>query len=431
METTVNVIGAGLAGCEAAYQLIKRGIRVNLYEMKRKEKSPVQKSDLFAELVCSNSFRSSDVHNAIGLLKEEMKMLDSLIMRAADATKIKGGTSLVVDRNLFSSYVTDYLAKNPLVKIIDEEVTSIMPGPTIIATGPLTSSSLAGCITEYTGKDYLYFYDSVSPIVKADSINKDICYLKSRYDKGTASYWNCPLTEEKFARFYDALVTAERATPHDFEKKAFSGCMAIEEIADLGKDTLRFGPLKPVGLRKDGITPYAVVQLRQDDAVKSLYNLVGFQTHLKFPEQKRVLRLIPGLENVEIVRYGIMHRNTYIQSPGFLNRYYQVIHRPDLFFAGQITGVEGYIESAASGLVAGINMARMLLGKNLLDFTDSTVIGSLAKYISTPNNHFVPMNANFGLIKDAHLQLRRKARVEMYIKRSLCFLKRLMRDNNE
>ena len=396
----VNVIGAGLAGAEATYQLIKRGIKVNLYEMRGSGKStPAHTTNLFSELICSNSLRAKSISNAIGLLKEEMTRLDSLIMKAALENEVEAGGALAVDRFGFSTYITNYLKNSPLVNFINEEVTKIPDGPTIIASGPLTSDTLSEEIAKLFSSDYLYFFDAIAPIVKEESINKDIAYLKSRYDKGEASYYNCPLNKDEFDKFYDFLVHAEVAENHDFEMKVFEGCMAIEEMAKRGKETLLFGPMKPVGLRnpKDDSRPYAVVQLRQDDAAKTMYNIVGFQTHLKWGEQKKLMSFIPGLENAEIVRYGVMHRNTYLHSPGILNKYYQVIKRSDLFFAGQMTGVEGYLESASSGMVAGINMARMLDNKELIDFTKETSIGALQNYISIENNNFVPMNANFCL----------------------------------
>ncbi len=402
MEKIVNVIGAGLAGSEATYQLIKRGIKVNLYEMRGSGKStPAHVTDKFAELICSNSLRANDVKNAIGLLKEEMRRLGSIIMTSADLNKVEAGGALAVDRNGFSDYITNYIKNSPLVNVITEEVTEIPSGPTIIASGPLTSIALSEKIKDEYNKEYLYFFDAVAPIVKESSIDKTKAYLKSRYDKGEACYYNCPMNEEEFDNFYNELIHAEKAVSHEFEMKVFEGCMAIEDIAARGKQTLLFGPMKPVGLRNPitGEKPYAVVQLRQDDAAKTMYNIVGFQTHLKWPEQKRILQMIPGLENCEIVRYGVMHRNTYINGPMILNKYYQTKSREDLFFAGQITGVEGYLESASSGMVAGINMARYLEGKELIDFSMITSIGALQNYVSIPNSNFVPMNANFCLFE--------------------------------
>ena len=431
----VNVIGAGLAGSEATYQLIKRNIKVNLYEMRGSGKStPAHKTDYFSELICSNSLRAKSPTNAIGLLKEEMKKIDSLVMKAALLNEVEAGGALAVDRVGFASYITTYLKNHPLVNFVNEEVKEIPAGPTIIASGPLTSDSLSEKIQKLISNDYLYFFDAIAPIVKEDSINKDIAYLKSRYDKGEASYYNCPMDKNQFDKFYDFLINAEKVEDHEFEMKVFEGCMAIEEMAKRGKETLLFGPMKPVGLEDPhtGKRPYAVVQLRQDDAAKTMYNIVGFQTHLKWGEQKKMLSFIPGLENAEIVRYGVMHRNTYLHSPGFLNKYYQVINRKDLFFAGQMTGVEGYLESASSGMVAGINMARMLEGKELVDFTKKTSIGALQNYISIENNNFVPMNANFCLFdsleeeyindfleKNHFKKLKKSERKELYAKRAL------------
>ena len=420
-EIVVNVIGAGLAGSEACYQLIKRGIKVRLYEMRGKKNTEAHVSNNFAELICSNSLRAKAVTNAVGLLKEEMSQLDSLIMKAAYATEVEAGGALAVDRVLFSEYVTNYLKNSELVEFVNEEVTSIPEGYTIIASGPLTSEAFSKSIQEFCGEDYLYFFDSVAPIITEKSIDKSIAYLKSRYDKGEASYYNCPMTEEQFKNFYNELIHAEKVVPHEFEMKVFEGCMAIEDMASRGEKTLLFGPMKPVGLRHPEtlVQPYAVVQLRQDDAKKTLYNIVGFQTHLKWGEQKRIIQMIPGLENCEIVRYGVMHRNTYIQGPKVLNKYYQTLKRDDLFFAGQITGVEGYLESASSGMVAGINMARLVQGKELIDFTADTVIGSLSNYVATPNSNFVPMNANFCLVNDFLGRVKKKERKEMYASRSL------------
>lgn len=430
-DVVVNVIGAGLAGSEACYQLIKRGIKVRLYEMRGKVNTEAHVTTNFAELICSNSLRAKSVTNAVGLLKEEMNRLDSLIMKAAYATEVEAGGALAVDRVLFSEYVTKYLKESDLVEFVNEEVTEIPQGYTIIASGPLTSEKFSKAILEFCGNDYLYFFDSVAPIITEKSINKDIAYLKSRYDKGEASYYNCPMTEKEFKNFYNELINAEKVIPHEFEMKVFEGCMAIEDMAARGEKTLLFGPMKPVGLRHPEtlVQPYAVVQLRQDDALKTLYNIVGFQTHLKWGEQKRIIQMIPGLENCEIVRYGVMHRNTYIQGPKVLNKYYQTLKRNDLFFAGQITGVEGYLESASSGMVAGINMARLIEGKELIDFTRDTSIGALANYVSVPNSNFIPMNANFCLVNELY-GVKKKERKEMYATRSLELIDKLVGDIN-
>lgn len=424
-NVVVNVIGAGLAGSEATYQLIKRGIKVNLYEMRGSGKmTPAHKTFLFSELVCSNSLRAKDKKNAIGLLKEEMRQLSSITMESADKNQIEAGGALAVDRFLFSSYITDVIKKSKLVNFINEEIDEIPSGYTIIASGPLTSDKLSEDIKKNFNEDYLYFFDAVAPIVTSESINKNIAYLKSRYDKGEASYYNCPMTEEEFDRFYDFLIHADKVIPHDFEMKVFEGCMAVEDMAIRGKQTLLFGPMKPVGLRHPDtlIKPYAVVQLRQDDASKTMYNIVGFQTHLKWSEQKKLLELIPGLENAEIVRYGVMHRNTYINGPKILNKYYQTKQRSDLFFAGQITGVEGYLESASSGMVAGINMARLIKGEEMIDFSKKTAIGALQNYISSENENFIPMNVNYCLFEELDTsgkKLRKIDRKELYAIRSL------------
>ena len=424
MDCVVNVIGAGLAGCEATYQLIKRGIKVRLYEMRPGKSSPAHKTANFAELVCSNSLRARSIENAVGLLKEEMTRLDSLIMKCALNNEVEAGGALAVDRVGFSNEVTYDIRKSNLVEVIEGEVTEIPVGPTIIATGPLTSDALSEKIKEFCGSDEMYFYDAVAPIVAEASINKDIAYLKSRYDKGEASYYNCPMTEDEFNLFYEELVNAKVADIKDFELKVFEGCMAIEEMARRGKQTLLFGPMKPVGLRdpRTGELPYAVVQLRQDDAAKTMYNIVGFQTHLLWPEQKRVFRLIPGLENAEIIRYGVMHRNTYIQGPKVLNKYYQTLKRDDLFFAGQITGVEGYLESAASGMVAGINMAKFLKGEDMIDFTRCTSLGALQNYVATPNSNYVPMNVNFGIFDEITGKMKKQERKLAYANRSLAII---------
>ena len=422
----VNVIGAGLAGSEATYQLIKRGIKVNLYEMRPKVMTEAHQTAFFSELICSNSFRALSIENAVGLLKEEMIRLDSLIMKAAFNAKIEAGGALAVDREIFATYITDYLKNNPLVNVVNEEVKDLLKGPTIIATVPLTSKDFSLKIKEFCGEEDLYFFDAIAPIILEESISKEIAYLKSRYDKGEASYYNCPMTEAEFDKFYDALINAECITPKDFELKVFEGCMPIEEMAKRGKQTLLFGPLKPVGLTnpKTDKTPFAVVQLRQDDVAKTMYNMVGFQTHLKFGEQKRVFSLIPGLENLEIVRYGVMHKNTFINSPKVLNKFYQSNKRKDLFFAGQITGVEGYLESASSGLVAGINMSLFLKGQELIDFTKATSIGALAHYISSANKVFQPMNVNFGIFDEVDVRKKNQRKKE-YASRSLDIINKI------
>jgi methylenetetrahydrofolate--tRNA-(uracil-5-)-methyltransferase len=402
--TIVNVIGAGLAGSEAAWQIAKRGVRVRLFEMRPVKQTPAHHTDKFAELVCSNSLRANTLTNAVGVIKEEMRMLDSVIMKAADQCAVPAGGALAVDRHEFAGYVTESVKNHPLVEVINEEVTEIPEGITIIATGPLTSQALAEKIQELTGQDYLYFYDAAAPIVEKDSIDMDKVYVKSRYDKGEAAYINCPMTEEEFDRFYDALISAEVVPLKEFEKEIyFEGCMPFEVMAERGKKTLLFGPMKPVGLEdpKTGKIPFAVVQLRQDDAAGTLYNIVGFQTHLKWGPQKEVLKLIPGLENVEIVRYGVMHRNTFINSPRVLKPTYQLKTNDQLFFAGQMTGVEGYVESAGSGLLAGINAAKLALGEELLVFPEETALGSMARYITEADpRNFQPMNVNFGLFPD-------------------------------
>ncbi|TWK48510.1 Methylenetetrahydrofolate--tRNA-(uracil-5-)- methyltransferase TrmFO [Bacillus paralicheniformis] len=424
MNQTVNVIGAGLAGSEAAWQLAKRGINVRLYEMRPVKQTPAHHTDKFAELVCSNSLRANSLTNAVGVLKEEMRVLDSAIIAAADECSVPAGGALAVDRHEFAANVTEKVKNHPNVTVLNEEVTEIPEGPTIIATGPLTSESLSAKLRELTGEDYLYFYDAAAPIVEKDSLDMDKVYLKSRYDKGEAAYLNCPMTEEEFDRFYDALVSAETVPLKEFEKEIFfEGCMPIEVMAKRGKKTMLFGPMKPVGLEdpKTGKRPYAVVQLRQDDAAGMLYNIVGFQTHLKWGDQKEVLRLIPGLEQAEIVRYGVMHRNTFINSPSLLKATYQFKKRDDLFFAGQMTGVEGYVESAASGLVAGINAARLIQGKEPVTFSNETAIGSMAHYITETNKkNFQPMNANFGLFKELGVKIKNKQeRNEQYASRAL------------
>lgn len=416
----VNIIGGGLAGVEAAHQLILQGIPVRLYEMRPHQTTGAHKTANFAELVCSNSLRADGLNNAVGVLKKEMEMNDSLIIKFARQHQVPAGGSLAVDREGFAKAITEYIESQPLIEVIREEVTEIPEGPTIIASGPLTSAKLSQNIQQLLQEDYFYFYDAAAPIVEKDSIDFSIAYMKSRYDKGDNEYINCPMTKEQFEAFYEALVSAEVVKPKDFEEKFFEGCMPFEEIARRGEQTLLFGPMKPVGLEKDGKRPYAVVQLRQDNAVGSLYNIVGFQTHLKWGEQERIIHMIPGLENAKIVRYGVMHRNCFICSPRYLKPTYQFIHRDNLFFAGQMTGVEGYVESAQSGMVAGKNMARYLQNQELLIFPRETVMGSLAYYITHGDqNDFQPMKANFGILPDLQARVKKKERKEAYAKRAL------------
>jgi methylenetetrahydrofolate--tRNA-(uracil-5-)-methyltransferase len=422
----INIIGAGLAGSEAAYYLLKQGFKVNLYEVKRVKKNPVQKLDTFGELVCSNTLRSTLIENAVGCLKEEMATFDSLVIKAAKASQIPAGASLAVDREQFSGYITDALHSFANLTIIDQEMTTIDPNvPTIIATGPLTTDGLQEAIAQLIGKDYFYFFDAVAPIVTKDSINFEIVYRKNRYDKGeTQDYLNAPMTEEEYNKFWTELVNAESADAHlDGERadKFFEGCMPVEVMAKRGKETLTFGPLKPVGLRlPDGTTPHAVVQLRQDNAADEFYNLVGFQTNLKWGEQKRVFSLIPGLENAEFVRYGVMHKNNYINSPAILTQTLQLKSNPNIFFAGQITGVEGYVESAASGIIAGINAARMLREQEPIIFPNTTVMGGLIHYIThaDPTN-FQPMKSAWGIVAPLEQKVKKTERKLEYTKRAL------------
>ncbi|MDF7682644.1 methylenetetrahydrofolate--tRNA-(uracil(54)-C(5))-methyltransferase (FADH(2)-oxidizing) TrmFO [Lactobacillus sp. ESL0679] len=403
MPKNVIVVGGGLAGSEATWQLAKRGIQVDLYEMRPTKLTPAHKTGNFAELVCTNSMRSNQLSNAVGLLKEEMRQLDSLILEAADKTQVPAGGALAVDRDKFSEYVTQKLHSLPNVTFHDKEITTIpQDGITVIATGPLTSDTLADKIQQFSGTDSLHFFDAAAPIVAADSIDQEIVYKKSRYDRGEAAYLNCPMTKEEYDRFAQELVNAETAEMHGFENSdVFEGCMPIEVMAARGSKTMLFGPLKPVGLEDPhtGKTPYAVVQLRQDNAAASMYNIVGFQTHLKYGEQKRVFSMIPGLANARFVRYGKMHRNTYMASPEVLTASYEAKKQPGLFFAGQMTGVEGYVESAGSGLVAGINAARRALAEEPVVFPKVTALGSMANYVTTTSaKHFQPMNASFALI---------------------------------
>jgi len=438
----VFVYGAGLAGCEAAYQLAERGVRVRLFEMKPNKKSPAHTSDLFAELVCSNSLRSAQIFNAVGLLKEEMRRLGSLILTAADTTRVEAGASLAVDRGAFSAYITDAIRNHPLIEVEEKEIVSFDTKDAsriqVIATGPLTSPALSDFLGDFLGLPYLSFFDASAPIVDAQSIDFDKVYALSRYNKGEASYLNCPFTKEEYEIFYDALIHAEEAKLHDFDRdlKVFEGCMPVEVMAKRGVDTLRFGPMKPVGLPdpKTGRDPYAVVQLRRENNSMTMYNLVGFQTHLTIGEQKRVFSLIPGLENAVFLRYGVMHRNTFIDSPRLLTDTYAMRKHPNLFFAGQMTGVEGYVESASSGLLAGINAAHLALGKAPLVFPKETVIGSLAAYISDPNvADFQPMNANFGLVAPPETRIKggKKARYDYLAERALAYFDRFVSSSSQ
>ena len=407
----VIVIGAGLAGSEAAWQAAEHGAEVLLYEMRPKKSTPAHKTDGFAELVCSNSLRGAGLENAVGVLKEEMRRLRSLIMEAADATKVPAGGALAVDRHGFSDYVTRYVSAHPRITVIREEVERIPlreDAVTVVASGPLTGGSLAEDIAARTGGDSLYFYDAAAPIVSMDSIDMSKAYRASRYGKGEAAYINCPMTREEYEAFWTELVQAEKAPTKAFEKeKFFEGCMPVEVMAGRGKDTLLFGPLKPVGLEhpETGVRPYAVVQLRQDNASATLYNIVGFQTHLKWPEQRRVFQMIPGLEQAEFLRYGVMHRNTFLNSPKHMRPTLQFRGEDRLLFAGQMTGVEGYIESASSGLVAGINAARLAGGQDPLIFPAESCHGALCHYITTSEaRHFQPMNVNFGILPPIELR---------------------------
>lgn len=418
----VNIIGAGLAGVEASYYLANKNIKVRLYEMRPKKFTEAHKTPLFAELVCSNSLRSSDPLNAVGMLKEELTLLDSLVMEAALKTQVEAGSSLAVDRTLFSTYITGKLIFHPNIEVIHEEVTTIDPNqPTIIATGPLISEPLRNHLKDLLKLDELHFYDAVAPIIEESSIDKSICYLKSRYDKGEAAYLNCPMTYDQYKAFHEALVSAEVAPLKDFELNVFEGCLPIEVMAKRGFDTLTYGPLKPVGLEKDN-KPFAVVQLRQDDALKSMYNMVGFQTNLKFGEQRRIIKMIPGLENANILRYGVMHQNTYFNSPKVLNACYQVKDLPNVFIAGQLSGVEGYVESASSGLSCAYHMYRHLNNLELTPFPNTTIIGALAHYIATPNSKFNPMNANLGLLSPLEKH-KKSQRRQLYHTRSIETLK--------
>ncbi len=433
MMATVKVIGAGLAGAEAAWQLAQRGIQVELYEMKPHKKSPAHHVDTFAELVCSNSLRGDKIENAVGLLKEELRRLGSLIIACADATRVEAGGCLAVDRQGFSDLVTEKIRSHPNITVIAGEVTQVPEGPVIVATGPLTSDALSKAIGEYFGSDYLHFFDAAAPLVTAESVDMDEAWWQSRYDRGTPDYVNCAMNKEQYEAFIAELVSAEEAEVHGFEdKRVFEGCMPVEVMARRGQDTLRYGPLKPVGLTdpKTGKEPYAVVQLRQDNAAKSVYNLVGFQTHLKFGEQKRVFSMIPALKNAEFVRYGVMHQNTFLQSPKLLDKYYADRRNPLVAFAGQMTGVEGYVESAASGFLASVAMAAKVQGRELPDFPQETAIGALGMYISDGRiENFQPMNVNFSIISPLEQRIRKKAEKNLAIaNRSLAIIDTLAKN---
>ena len=399
----VSVIGAGLAGSECAWQLAQRGIQVKLCEMKPEKRTPAHHTDAFAELCCSNSLRGAGLENAVGLLKEELRQLGSLILACADETRVEAGGALAVDRHGFANLVTERIRSHPNITVIPGEVTALPEGEVVVASGPLTSDALTETLRGLLGEDCgLHFYDAAAPLVSAGSVDMDKAWFGSRYDKGTADYVNCPMTEEEYAAFWEALTTAQEAEVHGFEdSRVFEGCMPVEVMARRGRDTLRYGPLKPRGLRdpRTGKEPYAVVQLRRDNAQGSIYNLVGFQTHLRFPEQKRVFSMIPALHDAEYLRYGVMHRNTFLDSPRYLNRYYQFKSEPRIAFAGQMTGVEGYVESAASGFLVGVETARRLRGMEPVDFPQETAIGALGLYVSSESiGNFQPMNVNFGII---------------------------------
>ena len=436
----INVIGAGLAGCEAAYQAAQRGVFVKLYEMKPKKFTPAHHNNNFAELVCSNSLRSDDISNAIGVLKAELRELDSLIMEAADNTKVPAGSALAVDRELFSGYITEKIKNHPQIEVIEEEVEAINPDEiTVVATGPLTSEAMAKYIHGDLGLDGLHFFDAAAPIVDFETIDMNKAFFASRYNKGDADYINCPMTEEEYKVFYEALISAKEAELHGFDKESqkltvFEGCMPVEVMAKRGYETLLFGPMKPVGIEHPETkeTYFAVVQLRKENESGTMFNLVGFQTHLTFGEQKRVFSLIPGLENASFLRYGVMHRNTYIDSPRYLTHNYSLKSNPKIFFAGQMTGVEGYIESASSGFVAGINAARLARGLEAIDFTDETVIGALSHFVNNGaySGNFQPMNANFGIVAPLGYKVKggKKARNEELARRAIDKIKSLKDD---
>ena len=430
-EKTINIYGAGLAGCEAAWQAAERGVKVRLYEMKPQKYTPAHHSEGFAELVCSNSLRSDSLTNAVGLLKEEMRRLGSLIMAAAEETKVPAGSALAVDRTLFSDFITENIKNHPNIEVISAEMTDVPKDEiTVVATGPLTSDKMADYIENGLGCSGLHFFDAAAPIVDFSTVNMDVAFFASRYDKGDADYINCPMTKEQYDAFYNELVNAKEAEIKEFDREeqkkitVFEGCMPVEVMAKRGYDTLCYGPLKPVGLidPRTNKESFAVVQLRKENKEGTMYNLVGFQTHLTFPEQRRVFRMIPGLENAEFLRYGIMHRNTYLNSPGLLDADYSMINNTNIFFAGQMTGVEGYIESAGSGLVAGINAARRARGEDSIIFPEVTMIGSMAAYVKNGSmGKFVPMNANFGIVRPLEYRVKggKSAKNEVISRRAL------------
>ena len=425
-QTAVTIVGAGLAGCEAAWQLVKRGMPVRLIEMKPIRYSPAHKSPGYAELVCSNSLKAEQLSNASGLLKAELRAMDSLILASAEATRVPAGGALAVDRHLFSDRITEAVRAHPLIECESKIVDGIPEGPAIIATGPLTDPALCDAIARRTGVKALNFFDAAAPIVTAESLDMTKVFRASRYGRGTDDYLNCPMTEAEYNAFYDALVGAELAELHDFEKKlVFEGCLAVEILASRGRQTLAFGPLKPVGLidPRTGKEPYAVVQLRQENAQATMYNLVGFQTRLKWGEQKRVFSMIPGLERAEFARYGVMHRNTYLNGPAVLGGNYAMKGDPMIRFAGQLSGVEGYMESTASGLTAAVGLYCALAGKPEPDFTGRTILGALARHVSTPNANFQPMNANFGILEPLPFKVRGKR--NRYEKLSECAVETL------
>ena len=437
-KPTITIYGAGLAGCEAAWQAVRGGVSVRLVEMKPHSYTPAHHSEGFAELVCSNSLRSDSLANAVGLLKEELRRMGSLVMEAADATRVPAGSALAVDRDRFSAYITEKIKNHPDIECVSAEADGVREGEvSVIATGPLTSDKMADYIANTLGCGGLHFFDAAAPIVDADTINTDVAFFASRYDKGDADYINCPMTEEQYTAFWEALISAEEAPLKDFDReeqkklKVFEGCMPVEVMARRGKDTLVYGPLKPVGLvdKRTGKPSYAVVQLRCENLEKTMYNLVGFQTHLTFGEQKRVFRMIPGLENAEFLRYGIMHRNTYLNSPDLLDTTYAMRSHPEIFFAGQMTGVEGYIESAGSGFVAGLNAARRARGEEPLVFPKTTMLGAMAHYVAFGgvSSDFVPMNANFGIIEPLGYRVKggKVAKNEALAQRSLAEIEHL------